>query len=99
MSLRKWLLPRLDLAECKFDKMPTDWTFDGIPYEDARLKLCKSRIDKPYSENPRQWEKLTILLEPSRMIRDAIREQFDPQHVTNAWLKLIEIFAEFGIAQ
>jgi hypothetical protein len=99
MSLRRWLLPRLNLAECKFDKMPTDWTFDEIPREDERLKACKSRIDKPYKENPRKWEELTILLEPSRMIRDTMCARYDPQYVTNAWLKLIEIFAVFGIAQ
>jgi len=78
--------------------MPTDWTFDGIPELDARLRQCKSRIDKPYSENPKRWEELTIILEPSRMIRDTMRTRFDPQNVTNAWLKLIEMFAEFGIA-
>lgn len=98
MSLRKWLLPRMNLDECKFTKVPDDWTLDGIPQADERLQECKSRIDAPYTQNPTRWEELTILLEPSRAIRDTMRARFDPQNVTNAWLKLVEMFAAFGIA-
>lgn len=98
MALRKWLLPRVNLDECKIHHMPDDWMLDGIPQEDERLKECKSRIDEPYTKNPERWEELTILLEPSRAIRDTMRTRFDPQNVTNAWLKLVEMFAEFGIA-
>lgn len=79
--------------------MPEDWTMSGIPELDSRLQECKSRIDRPYLENPKRWESLTILLEPSGVIKDTMRTRFDPQNVTNAWLKLIEMFAEFDIAR
>lgn len=98
MALHKWLMPKVDLDECKFTTTPDDWTIPGIPELNIRTWECKSGIDKPYEENPRLWEKLTAQMEPSLAIRDGMRTRFNPENVTNAWLKLIEMFVEFGIA-
>lgn len=93
-----WRLPVCDFSDwVEPDERPTEWLKSDIADLDATLKLCKSQIDEPFAANPKQWENYTIKLEPSTRIRDSVRANLNAQCVTNAWLKIIEIFAFFDI--
>lgn len=92
-------LPTCDLTNWVAPKEPpAAWIESEMEELDAALKQCKSQIDAPFAENPKRWENYTIKLEPSTHIRNLVRTQINAQCVTNAWLKIIEIFAAFDIA-
>lgn len=93
-----WRLPVCDFSDyVKPAALPDAWLDPAVAELDAALKRCKSQIDGPFAENPKRWENYTIKLEPSTRIRDSVRANLGAQCVTNAWLKIIEIFAAFDI--
>jgi hypothetical protein len=93
-----WRIPTCDFSDWKESNAePVAWLDPTMAELDAELKSCKSKIDEPFAENPKRWEAYTIKLEPSTHIRDLVRITLGAQCITNAWLKIIEIFASFGI--
>jgi hypothetical protein len=94
-----WPLPdvKIDLDAFVEPPNPGYWEIPWARDADETLRTCKSRLDKPYAEDRRRFEKLTIQLEPSRHIRDRVMREYAPQLATNAWFKLIELIATFGL--
>lgn len=93
-----WHIPVCDFSDWKEPaEPPAVWLEPEMAELDAELKRCKSKIDEPFAANPKRWENYTIKLEPSTRIRRSVHANLNAQCVTNAWLKIIEIFAFFDI--
>ncbi len=95
-GMRIWVLPSIELAALEFgeEKM---WQISGIPELDKQLQACKSKMDKPYAEHPREFNQLTGMMEPSAVIKEIMRERFHMQLVSNASLKMLEMISAFEL--
>lgn len=76
---------------------PTNWDIPELKDIANSTWACKSQIDKYYKQDPDKWEKLTQKMEPSFQIKIRMIKEFNPQHVNNAFLKLIEIIIRFNL--
>ncbi len=93
-----WTLPTCDFSDYSQSEIePRAWLDSEISELDEILKQCKSQIDAPFAENPKRWEMYTVKLEPSKKTAGSVNANYNPQCVTNAWLKFIEIVATFKI--
>lgn len=89
-------LPFLEISDDDI-KEPSMWDISELEEIAQRVQLCKSQIDKPYKLHKRKWELHTRQMEPSDLIKIEMVKKYNPQHVTNAFLKLIEMNAEFDL--
>lgn len=71
----------------------TRWSIKELADLDNEVRKVKNKIDKPYAENRKRWERITQTYEPSWPIATRLRKHMP--RITNAGSKIYEILSTF----
>jgi cap2 methyltransferase len=64
---------------------------------EAKLRMTKSKYDKPYLDNPQLFHSITRHFRLETDVRSQISKAFNTPNVTNAWLKGYEMFTHYKL--
>lgn len=93
-TTKAFVIPPINEVKCKNIKKFQIGEFFEIKEE---LVRSKSKMDVPYSRDPRGFYFITRKFEHASSFRKLIQQKYNAHGVTNAWLKAYELFTHYNL--
>jgi cap2 methyltransferase len=92
-TVRAFYLPPVDDLKCTHIRK---YRIDHGKSEEE-LKKTKTKMDKPYEKNSKKFSFITGYFNMERDLRNYISKTYNTPHVTNAWLKIYELYTHYKL--